>query len=152
MAFNELEKKRRKRSAQYHSKFRNKLYFINFSTNNQREEETKVEQLVIFFNKLFSRLLNSYQSGKSRIICYMLWPDGKYPKSTYDYAYVFLLNKFLLVTSLCLILASSHKRFLSLILFRFCLRSCCCFDGFFWLLQNSFLFVFHHFHHFSLSR
>lgn len=51
MAFNELQKKRRKRSARYHSKFRNKLYFINFSTNNQREEETKVEhtQLVIFF-------------------------------------------------------------------------------------------------------
>lgn len=120
------------------------MYFINFSTNYQREEETKVEhtQLVIFFNKLFSRLLISYQSGKSRIICYMLWPDGKYPKSTYDYAYVFILNKFLLVISLYLILASSHKRFFSLILFRCCLRSCCCFDGFLFIAAKFIYFRF----------
>lgn len=29
-----------------------------------------------------------YYNGKTRTVCYMLWPDGKYPTSTADYVWV----------------------------------------------------------------
>lgn len=31
-----------------------------------------------------------YDSGKRRVVCYILWPDGKYPTSVTDYMYVIL--------------------------------------------------------------
>lgn len=33
-------------------------------------------------------LLRRYYSGKTRTVCYMQWPDGKYPTSVADYVYV----------------------------------------------------------------
>lgn len=32
--------------------------------------------------------LRRYYSGKTRTVCYMQWPDGKYPTSVADYVYV----------------------------------------------------------------
>lgn len=36
---------------------------------------------------------HSYHNGKTRTVCYLLWPDGKYPLSVADYLYniVFLI-------------------------------------------------------------
>lgn len=43
---------------------------------------------------MFHLLLDhSYHNGKTRTVCYLLWPDGKYPLSVADYLYniVFLV-------------------------------------------------------------
>ncbi|XP_036318266.1 tachykinin-like peptides receptor 86C [Rhagoletis pomonella] len=35
--------------------------------------------------------LDRYYNGKSRTVCFMLWPDGRYPTSIADYAYNIIL-------------------------------------------------------------
>ncbi|XP_063229068.1 tachykinin-like peptides receptor 86C [Bacillus rossius redtenbacheri] len=47
---------------------------------------------------LYSNVLTMrYASGQSRIVCYMMWPDGKYPNSLIEYMYnvVFLALTYL---------------------------------------------------------
>lgn len=36
----------------------------------------------------FELYTHRYYNGKTRTVCYMLWPDGKYPTSTADYVWV----------------------------------------------------------------
>lgn len=34
---------------------------------------------------------SSYYNGKSRTVCFMMWPDGRYPTSMTDYVWVIIL-------------------------------------------------------------
>lgn len=42
---------------------------------------------------MYSKIrVTRYANGRSKTLCYMLWPDGRYPTSKADYMWVFYLD------------------------------------------------------------
>lgn len=88
--------------------------------NEGRNKTSKLNECIsmFFFSLVLINLillLYRYQSGKQRVVCYMLWPDGKYPTSLIDYVYVIHSQLIHFVLHFCHLL-------LHLILFLFLFR------------------------------
>lgn len=75
-----------------------KLQLKNMTTKtserkNYEPNKSWIECTYFWFEYIYVFLmLHRYQSGKQRVVCYMLWPDGKYPTSLTDYVYVILFT------------------------------------------------------------